>query len=288
VARLRNRMVKAEFWTDAELLRWPREKRFTYQGLWALAEDSGCLEDDPFGWKLLLWPSPVDADITVELLEEWRDELVAARKAIRYEANGKSYLYLGRFHDHESPRNPQNPNLPLPPWVIWIADKDSKERSRGRYRIDTETVLRQYGDVTVSPALPSLVLSSPVLPSPDLNISPRGDGLAPQEKEKAQKVVTVGPPEEQTAQTVVAFAVKRSRELGVDLTTRQTGQLASEVKKQFKAGADPTLIRTAVGVLIDENKSPDTLGYVMRDLKKGGSGERSGTHSGRSQDGEWV
>ena len=83
-------MVKADFWTDPELLRWPREKRFTYQGIWALAEDSGCLEDDPFGWKLLLWPSPVDADITVERLGEWRDELVAAGKAIPYEAEGKT------------------------------------------------------------------------------------------------------------------------------------------------------------------------------------------------------
>ena len=59
------------------------------------------------------------------------------------------------------------------------------------------------------------------------------------------------------------------------------------MKKQFKAEADPTLIRAAVAVLIDENKSPDTLGYVMRDLKKGGKGERVGTHGGRSLDGEW-
>ena len=71
MARLRNRMVKADFWTDAELLRWPRDKRQTYRGLWAIAEDSGCLEDDPFGWKLLLFPSPLDADITVERLEHW-------------------------------------------------------------------------------------------------------------------------------------------------------------------------------------------------------------------------
>jgi hypothetical protein len=286
VARLRNRMVKAEFWTDAELLRWPRDKRFTYQGLWALAEDSGCLEDDPFGWKLLLWPSPVDVDITVESLTTWRDELVTARKAIPYEADGKHYLYLTRFHHHEKPRNPQSPNLPLPAWVSW--EQNADDPRKGKY-VETTTVVQALNnDATTLPALPSPARPGPVLSSPDLTISPRGDGFAPQEKEKAQKVVPVGSPEEDTAQNVVAFAVKRSRELGVDLTTRQTGHLASEVKKQFKAGADPTLIRAAVGVLIDENKSPDTLGYVMRDLKKGGTGERTGTHGGRSQDGEWV
>ena len=107
MSRLRNRMVKADFWTDPELLRWPLAKRMLYQGLWAFAEDSGCLEDDPFGWKLSIFPSPVDSDITVELLTEWRDDLVASGKLYRYEADGKHYLFIRTFHQHEHPRNPQ-------------------------------------------------------------------------------------------------------------------------------------------------------------------------------------
>lgn len=169
MARLRNRQVKADFWNDPELLRWSREKRFTYQGLWAIAEDSGCIEDDPFGWKVVLWPSPNDADITVELLTGYRDELIAAHKTIPYEADGKRYLYLRTFHQHEAPRNPQSPNLPLPAWVKWIADKDTKERSRGHYEVDTETLLSQYCDVTVSPAQSCPVLSCPDIPPTPLN-----------------------------------------------------------------------------------------------------------------------
>lgn len=161
MARLRNRQLKADFWTDPELLRWPRDKRWTYQGLWEMAEDSGCIEDDPFGWKLMLWPSPMDSDITVELLTEWRDELVEAHKAVPYEADGKHYLYLRTFHEHELPRNPQSPNLPLPAWVKWSPDKDTKERSRGRYVIDKDILLSQYCDANVSP-----VLSCPVLLNP--------------------------------------------------------------------------------------------------------------------------
>ena len=92
----------------------------------------------------------------------------------------------------------------------------------------------------------------------------------------------------ETAQTLVAFAVDRAKGLGVALTDRQKGHLAREVGKQFKAGADPILIRNAVGVLVDENKSPDNLGYVMRDLKRnGGERERARAHSGRSTNGEW-
>lgn len=173
MARLRNRIVKADFWSDPELLRWPREKRTTYQGLWAMAEDSGCLEDDPFGWKLLLWPSPLDADITVERLEEWRNEFVEAGKLVPYQADGKAYLYAKNFHQHERPRNPQSPNLPLPPWVFFepkeVKKKDGSTTTINRYREDREALDTLYGDGTVTvpsrygDATDSPVQSSPVL-----------------------------------------------------------------------------------------------------------------------------
>lgn len=127
MSRLRNRIRKAEYFTDGELLRWHRDKRATYSGLWAIAEDSGCLEDDPFAWKLAVWASPLDADITVEKLEQWRDELIAAGKLLPYEANGKRYLFIRNFHKHESPRNPQRPDLPLPPWVSHRREKHSRK-----------------------------------------------------------------------------------------------------------------------------------------------------------------
>lgn len=161
MSRLRNRIVKADFWTDPELLRWPALKRFTYQGLWAIAEDSGCIEDDPFGWKVQLWPSPMDSEVSVELLTAWRDELVAAKKLLPYEAEGKCYLYVRTFHDHEAPRNPQSPNLPLPLWVSWVESRDSKDRTRGCYEVDKATLLSQYCDATTVP-----VLSGPAQPSP--------------------------------------------------------------------------------------------------------------------------
>jgi hypothetical protein len=140
MTRLRNRIRKADYFTDGELLRWHRDKRATYTGLWAIAEDSGCLEDDPFTWKLLIWGSPLDADITVELLEQWRDEFVAVGKLIPYEADGKRYLYIRTFLQHEHPRNPQRADLPLPEWLrmecVEGTAKDGKRWVRTQY-IDT-------------------------------------------------------------------------------------------------------------------------------------------------------
>jgi len=92
---------------------------------------------------------------------------------------------------------------------------------------------------------------------------------------------------EETPQTIVAFAVDRARAAGVALTRAVTGQLAAEVGRQFKAGADPILIRDAVGTLVDENKSPARLSYVMRDILKGGGHGRVAAISGRSTNGEW-
>ena len=286
MARLRNRIVKADFWSDPELLRWPREKRTTYQGLWATAEDSGCIEDDAFGWKLLLWPSPLDADITIEMLEAWRDEWVAARKLIPYEADGKSYLFVRTFHEHERPRNPQSPTLPLPPWVTYqTREVPRKDVGKGgtytinEYIVDyslipgmdnrTVTVPLRHGTHNDTP-----VRSGPVQSGPVLKTFLTGDGEPPPSEEE----------DTLTAQTVVAFAVDRARESGAGLTDKVKGQLAKEVGKQFKAGADPLLVRAAVGELIERNKDPSNLCYVMRDLKGGG---RVGAHSGRSQNGEW-
>lgn len=149
MARLRNRIRKADYFTDGELLRWHRDKRATYSGLWAMAEDSGVVEDDPFEWKCSLWPSPLDADITPDVLAGWRDELIDAGKLVPFEADGKRYLFIRTFHQHEQPRNPQQPDLPLPPWVkIESKDgtsKDGKRWSRNTYVVDMESIPSRNG-----------------------------------------------------------------------------------------------------------------------------------------------
>jgi len=153
MARLRNRITKADFYTDPELLRWPRDKREFYRRLWAIAEDSGCLEDDPFGWKLLLYPSPLDADITLELMSTWRDELERAGKLVPYADHGKSYLYVRNFHQHEKPRNPQEPDLPLPPWVHYQRStilRGDKEVTRHGYNVDSVPMMVSQDDVNLT------------------------------------------------------------------------------------------------------------------------------------------
>jgi len=152
--KLHNRQIKASFWTDPDLLQWPRDKRWFYEGLIQLADDSGCLEDSPFAFKLHLFPSPVDADITVERITEWVNELVEQRKLVRYVAEGKQCLYLTNFHKHQSLRSPAEPEVPLPPWIKYTPSP--KSRRSGTYVVNAPTdilavsVDNPYGDRTVT------------------------------------------------------------------------------------------------------------------------------------------
>ena len=140
--RLHNRQIKATFWNDPDILQWPRDQRWFYIGLVQLADDSGCLENSPFAFKLNLFPSPVDADIPVDLLELWRDKLIELGKLEPYKVNGKEYLFIVNFHRHQTldkPTPPSKASIPLPPWVKWevvIDDKGRTSRRQSRYIID--------------------------------------------------------------------------------------------------------------------------------------------------------
>lgn len=141
--RLHNRQIKASFWNDPDLLRWPRDKRWFYEGLIQLADDSGCLEDDPFAFKINLFPSPVDSDITLEILAQWVEELIEDKKLVRYEVNRKQCLFLVNFHKHQKLKNPAAPEVPLPPFLAWEAYKSNKDA--GKYVLN-EQLLSSFLD----------------------------------------------------------------------------------------------------------------------------------------------
>lgn len=136
--RLHNRMVRATFWNDPDLLQQPRELRWFYQGLWHLADDSACLEDSPVAFKVNLFPGPLDNDITPEILAGFRDVLVAMKKLVPYIVNTKRCLYLTNFHRHQTITTPSPPgkdSVPLPPWITW---QPGPTRGKSRYAVDEE------------------------------------------------------------------------------------------------------------------------------------------------------
>lgn len=92
--RLHDFELDASYYTDPLFLKWPHDKRAFYLSLLAVANDEMLVRDDMFDLKLLAWPSPLDADMTVELFEKWRDEMIESGVLKPYMIDGKRYLEI--------------------------------------------------------------------------------------------------------------------------------------------------------------------------------------------------
>lgn len=97
--KLRNRVIKPEAASSV-----PRELRSFYGGLWALADDRGCLPDDPVEIREVLYPK--DADIGPESVAGMIDWLVRLGKVVRYQVEHKGYLLLLEFLKYEEISRP--------------------------------------------------------------------------------------------------------------------------------------------------------------------------------------
>ncbi len=144
--QLRNRMVKADFWTDTALVRnLPPNGRMLYQGLWQLAEDSGCIEADTVAYKMLLFSMD---DISVEDIEQWVEALIEMEKLIPYTKYGTNCYYITNFHKHQSLRNPGKPEIPLPDFIEYIPNEQPYKS--GAYVIDYGALPIDKGDKKVT------------------------------------------------------------------------------------------------------------------------------------------
>lgn len=162
--RLHNRQIKASFWTDTELIQaLPPTGRLFYIGLFMLADDSGCLEDDLLAMKILLFPG--DESLQVSALSEYRKVLVRLGKLTPYLQSGKACLFLKNFHKHQVLKTPAAPTVPLPGWIRWEPYESNKRV--GKYVVDWDS----YNSLTCNTES-SYESLTPVLQSSS-NLEPR-------------------------------------------------------------------------------------------------------------------
>lgn len=92
----RIRTIKPEFWTDSTVVALPIETRLFYIGMWNFAQcDAGHLPDDPGALKLKIFPAdPVDPVALVQ-------QLVDAGRIARLVVEGRPFLHIQRFADHQ-------------------------------------------------------------------------------------------------------------------------------------------------------------------------------------------
>jgi hypothetical protein len=180
-------MCKAEFYTDPDLLQLPRDVRTFYRDLWHVTEDSGCLEDSPFGLKITLYPSPLDSDATVESIAGWRDALLDAGKLTRYEVDGKPYLFVTNFLTHQTLTNSGVSDVPIPPWVT--LEQHHTDKRKRSYKVTGE-IAEVLSNGTATVALPGREEKRRELKGreEDQESGPDSDESAPTDSPKAVKV----------------------------------------------------------------------------------------------------
>lgn len=120
MARIRS--IKPEFWTDGDVMDMSPQARELFIGSWNFAMcDYGHLADDPRRLKMQVLPAddvmmvrdeagawtlqPMDPTVLV-------DELLASGRMVRLELDGRSYLHIVRFTDHQRLEKRWTPRCP--------------------------------------------------------------------------------------------------------------------------------------------------------------------------------
>lgn len=111
MARIRS--LKPELWQDEAVGDLSRDARLLFVGLITQADDEGRL----VGAGRLIWSQvyPWD-DIDLGSFERWLEELAGAELVQRYESNdGRQYLHLIGWKQHQKISHPTPSRLPKPP-----------------------------------------------------------------------------------------------------------------------------------------------------------------------------
>lgn len=106
---MRSRLLRPDFFVHEKLCERPPLERLLFEGLWCLADREGRLEDRPGRIKVQVLPwEACDVD-------EMLDGLAGIGSIVRYEANGRRYISIPSFLDHQSPhhREPKS-EIPAP------------------------------------------------------------------------------------------------------------------------------------------------------------------------------
>jgi hypothetical protein len=110
---MRARLLKPGFFKNEELAHLDPYGRLLYAGLWLLADKVGRLEDRPARLRVELFPyDAIMDDVAVDAL---LSDLATAGFIQRYEDQGRHYIAIPTFLDHQKPHPRETPSrLPAP------------------------------------------------------------------------------------------------------------------------------------------------------------------------------
>lgn len=117
----RIRSIKPDFFKSEDVSSLPLRARLTWIGLWTHCDDHGRYKDSARLIKGDIWSLD---DVSLRDIDEDLACLEAARRIVRYEVDGKTYLAIVNWHAHQAINRPSKSRYPGPPMALGSADPD--------------------------------------------------------------------------------------------------------------------------------------------------------------------
>lgn len=108
--RIRN--IKPDFFTSEKVTSLPFRARLTWIGLWTYCDDEGRCRDNARLIKAAVYPLD---DLSDEDIQNDLDSLLEVELIRRYSYDGKGYLYIPGWEEHQYVSKPTPSKLPDPP-----------------------------------------------------------------------------------------------------------------------------------------------------------------------------
>lgn len=109
MARIRS--IKPSFFRSEDVSALPLRARLTWIGLWTQCDDAGRAKDNARLVKADIWPLD---NVTLRDIEEDLETLAAHGRIVRYEVDGRRYLEIANWSDHQAIQKPTPSKLPAP------------------------------------------------------------------------------------------------------------------------------------------------------------------------------
>ena len=207
---MRRRMLNPDFFTDPDMVaNFDFGGRLLYQGLWCLAEDSGCFEPNPLLLKMKIFPGD---DIPLGEIQKHIDRLVELDKIVLYQVDGKEYAWLKNFHKHQKLDRPAPPAIPLPEWLVFHGEEEyGTQRHKWHYEVvDCSGTCRGHVGDTTTPE-EKLIEEKRTEGERNIKDSPDfrpDDRQSPQQVSDTPQVEPEEPPKEEPKHTEDSMAFK--------------------------------------------------------------------------------
>lgn len=111
MARIRS--IKPEIRRSRTVCAWPYAVRWTFAGLFGYVDDDGRGEDDARLIKAELYP--LDDDMTASKVDRHLQEIAETGPLCRYQIEGKRYLHLTSWREHQRVNRPTPSRIPQCP-----------------------------------------------------------------------------------------------------------------------------------------------------------------------------